>query len=386
MEKYSRAICANIPTIAKFMKITYCIPSLDNPGGMERVLTTKANELAEHYGYEVHIVTTDNGKAPFFKLSPLIVRHNLNVTGVNDYRKKLTELLFQLRPQIVDSLCGPELAFLYQIKDGSMKVVEFHFTKYYLTHLVKGILYIRFRYLHLLKAWLLQKKEEYYVNKYDKVVLLTRQDMELWGNKKNMCYIPNPLSFRSECVSTLDNHQMIAVGRYIAQKGFDLLLDAFSLIAKEMPSWTLKIYGEGQDRNILEQKIKTYHLEQQVSLCPVSSQIKQVFLESSLLVFPSRYEGFGLVLTEAMECGLPCISFDCECGPREIIDQGETGFLVKNGNVIEFAQKMKILMTNEVLRKRMGTNGKKSVPRFYLRPVLEQWDQLFIDLCNNKNY
>lgn len=367
------------------MKIVYCIPSLNTPGGMERVLTTKVNELEENYGYEVHIVTINNRGIPFFKLSPLIICHHLNVTKKKEYQKDLKHLLFQLCPQITVSLCGPELTFLYKIKDGSKKVAEFHFSKYYLTHLVNGIIHLRLRSLHRLKAWLLQKREAYYACKYDKVVLLTRQDMELWGNKKNMCYIYNPLSFRSEDVSSLDNKQMIAVGRYIAQKGFDMLLDAFSLIAREVPDWTLKIYGEGQDRKMLEQKIKAYHLERCVILCPAIRQIKKAFLESSLFLFPSRYEGFGLVLTEAMECGLPCIAFDCECGPREVIDQGETGLLVECGNVTELAEKMKELMTDSDCRKRMGAKGKERVVRFYTERVMQQWNRLFLDLSNGEN-
>lgn len=362
------------------MKIVYCIPSLTNPGGMERVLTTKVNYLADHYGYEVHIVTMQSKGDPFFTLSPRIICHNLNLINGNKHRKELEKLLFQIRPQVTVSMYGPEYPFLYKIKDGSKKVVEFHFSKYYLSHLVNGIPYLRFRTLHKIKAWLLQKKEERYASRYDKVVLLTQQDMGLWGNKPNMHYIHNPVSFRSEQVSTLENKQIIAMGRYIAQKGFDLLIDAFNLIAKEFPEWKLNIYGEGQDQTLLKQKIKELRLEKQVSLYPPTKQVKEKFIESSIFVFPSRYEGFGLVLTEAMECGLPCIAFDCECGPREIIEPSITGYIVENKNKIVFANKMKELMSNPERRKKMGMAGKERAVKFYIEPIMKQWHQLFSEL------
>lgn len=362
------------------MKIVYCISSLNNPGGMERVLTTKVNYLAEHLGYEVHIVTMYSKRDPFFTLSPQIQCHNMNVTTEKKHREKLEQLLFQIHPQITVSMYGPEYSFLYKMKDGSKKVVEFHFSKYYLSHLVNGIPYLRFRTLHRIKAWLLQKREEKYAPQYDKVVLLTHQDMELWGARPNMCYIHNPLSFRSDQVSTLENKQIIAMGRYIAQKGFDILIDAFSLIAGSFPEWKLNIYGEGQDQILLEQKIKEYQLEKQVRLYPPTKQVKEKFLESSIFVFPSRYEGFGLVLTEAMECGLPCIAFDCECGPREIIESHKTGFLVEKGNKTEFANRMKELMENPDSRKRMGIAGKERAYKFYTEQIMQQWNQLFSEL------
>lgn len=119
---------------------------------------------------------------------------------------------------------------------------------------------------------------------------------------------------------------------------------------------------------------------QQVQLCPVTSDIRSVFLNSSIFVFSSRYEGFGLVLTEAMECGLPCVAFDCECGPREIIDNGETGYLVKSGDINDFALKLETLMNNSTLRKEMGSKGKQTVQRFYVDKIMAQWDRLFIQI------
>lgn len=365
------------------MKIVYCIPSLDNPGGMERVLTTKVNYLADYLEYEIHILTMQQKREPFFALSHRIVCHNLGVTSHTNHRQLLEQFLIQIRPDVTVSMYGPEFSFLYKLKDGSKKVVEFHFTKYYLTHLVNGIAHLPLRPLHQIKAYLLQKREERHAPKYDKVVLLTQQDLTLWGNKPNMCYIHNPLSFRSDIISTLENNQIIGIGRFIAQKGFDLLLDAFHLIAVDFPNWKVAIYGEGQDQLLLKEKIKTYQLEKQVILHAPTKQIQEAFMKSSIFVFPSRYEGFGLVLTEAMECGLPCIAFDCECGPREIIKQSETGYLIPNKDIKSLAAQMRELMQNPIAKKDMGKRGKEAVTSFYIEKIMQQWHQLFTELTEH---
>ncbi len=364
------------------MKIVYCIRSLHNSGGMERVLTTKANYLADHMGYEVYIITRTNEGEPFFTLSPRIKVYNLQAKTLKEFRKRLTATLFNIRPAISISLYGAESHFLYKINDGSKKIIEFHFSKYYLTHLVNGIRTLKFRTLHRIKAWWLQKREEQLARQYDKVILLTRQDLMLWGQKNNMCYIPNPLSFRSTHVSALESKRIIAVGRFIAQKGFDLLIDAFALIHKQYPDWSLDIYGEGQDHELLNHKITSYSMQSQVRLLPPEKDIRQEFLNSSLLLFPSRYEGFGLVLTEAMECGLPCIAFDCECGPSEIIEDGITGYLVPVGDVKGLSEKMEQLITHPTLLHEMGENARKAVKRFYPENIMHSWELLFEELMD----
>lgn len=366
------------------IKLVYCIASLSNPGGMERVLSTKANYLAENLDYEVHIAEKCNIGTPFFPLSTKIICHNLNSNTNNEYRKKLTQLLYKIHPDITISMYGSEYKFLYKIKDGSKKVLECHFTRHYLTHLVNGIQKLKFRFLHKIKAIITEYDEGRYCTKYDKIVLLTKKDLGIWGNKTNMCYIYNPLSFHSTSKSDLTQKQIIATGRYIAQKGFDLLIDSFALIAEKHKDWKLIIFGEGQDELLLQEKISQYNLNGQVVLHSPVKNIQEEYLKSSIFVFPSRYEGFGLVLTEAMECGLPCIAFDCECGPSEIIIDNVTGYLVKSNDVNEFANKIDILINKPDLRTEMGVAGKKAVSKFYETTIMQQWNKLFCQLVNMK--
>lgn len=365
------------------MKLLYCINSLQNSGGMERVLTTKVNYLAEHYDYKVDIALYSMDREPFFPLSQKVTLHNLDCKTKKEYRIRLEQLIMTNRPDITISLYGREYSFLYKIKDGSRKIVEFHFSKYYLTHLVRGIRHLKYRPLHYLKAWFLQKREEYYAHEYDKVVLLTRQDLNLWGNKPNMCFIPNPLSFRTDRTADLSQKRIIAAGRFIAQKGFDLLIDACGLIATDLRDWEINIYGEGQDEDLLKELIRKHRLEKQIVLHSSTAHIQDKMLESSIFVLSSRYEGFGLVLTEAMECGLPCIAFDCECGPGEIIIDRTTGILVSPIDANTLAQAITLLIDSETLRMKYGEKGKEKVACYYLENIMPKWKVLFENIINS---
>jgi len=366
------------------MKIAYIITKLSNSGGIERVLSTKVNYLADVLEYEIHIIVAGKAEKPFFPFSGRIYFHFPDMDTRNhsrrEYQQKLFQKLEEVRPDITISMFGLEAEFLYKAKDGSKKLLEFHYSKNYLTHLINGIHSLKCRPLYKIKAWFIQMKKAYFASKYDKIVLLTQKDLNLWGCKSNMCFIHNPLSFRCEEKSNLELKRIIAVGRLIAQKGFDLLIDAFQLIAPDFPDWEIAIFGEGQDKQFLNNKIRQAKLEKQITIYPPSSNIKEKMLQSSLFVLPSRYEGFGLVLTEAMECGLPCIAYDCECGPSEIISNNENGILVPTGNIIQLSDAMRTLMINPSLLKKMGNESKVKVSGFYVDNVMQQWQKLFIEL------
>lgn len=361
------------------MKIVYCIRSLHQSGGTERVLTTKMNYLADQKNYEIHVIMQDGIGTPFFTLSPKILLHNLHEPDISKYKKALTSLLLQLKADIVICTGGSEISFLWKISDGSKKIYEFHYTKNFLINFVKGIRKIRFKQLHLLKVWLQQKRIGYYTRKFDKVVGLTQRDVHLWGDPKNMTYIYNPLSFRSKTKSSLQNKKIIAVGSLTPAKGMDLLIEAFGKIAHKHQEWTLEIYGSGQDYELLKYLIKKYAIENQVTICSPVPDIKERLLESSIYAFPSRSDGFGLVITEAMECGLPCVAFDCECGPREIVSP-DTGILIPPQDTNEFSVALERLICDTGLRESMGTNATKEVTRFYVENIMPQWMQLFDQL------
>ncbi|AHF13526.1 hypothetical protein BARVI_00390 [Barnesiella viscericola DSM 18177] len=364
------------------MKIVYCIKSLHPSGGTERVLTTKMNFLAEHTECSVYVILQDEQGAPFFQLSPKVHRISLRVKGKRDYRIALEQTLISLRPDVTVCVGGQELSFINDLKDGSKKVLEFHYTKNFLVNFVKGIRRIPFKSLHLLKVWLIQKRLAHYVKKFDLVVGLTARDVQLWGSPVNMTYVYNPLSFRSSVKSTTQNKEIISVGSFTPAKGMDLLVEAFGRIALRYPDWRLSIYGSGQDYNLLKELIAQYHIESQVSLYEPVRNIGDKMVESSIYAFPSRSDGFGLVLTEAMECGLPCVAFDCECGPREILSP-DTGILVPPQDINGFAHALARLMDSDSLRKNMGERAAEEVSRFYPENIMPRWLELFNKLVKN---
>lgn len=364
-------------TTEKKTRLLYCHNSLLSAGGMERVLTTKANYLAEKEGYEVHICIRGKQEKPFFPLSSLVSLHFLNAISHTDYQKKLKQLICDVKPDYTISLFGEESDFLFKMNDGSKKILEFHFCRHYLQHLVSGIRNLRFRILHKLKASLIQFKHSNLVKKYDKVVVLTQNDLKLWNNPSNMIAIPNPLSFQSNQVSSLDHKRIIAMGRFTAQKGFDLLIEAFNLIAKKHSDWELYIYGEGQDEELLKDMIRNHALEKQIYLLPPTHNVHETMLMGDIFLFPSRYEGFGLVLTEAMECGLACISFDCECGPSEIIEDGKSGFLVPVGDIKTLSKKIELIIENPALLRDLAKEAKIRVQLFKADYIMKKWATFF---------
>ena len=362
------------------MTIVYCIFSLAPAAGMQRVLTVKANYLADVAGHSVHVVTsgTQSGESHF----PLSSRVRVYKTG-RAYRKELTKLLRVIRPDITISLYGPESRWLYKINDGSKKVIEFHFTRNHLVHLVRGLPHVRFRGLRLMYVRILQYLDERCAPHYDRLVLLTEADRRIWGEPANAVVIPNPLSFSSPVRSDLSARRILSVGRLIASKGFDLLIEAYRTISIKHPDWKLSIIGEGQDKQYLLNMIRHYGMEEQVEILPPTADITAEMLKSSIYALPSRYEGFGLVITEAMECGIPCVAFDCECGPNEIISDGVDGILVAPENTVKFKQALLRLIESGELRSRLGDNARISARRFSPEKIMERWEALFHSLVHN---
>lgn len=359
------------------MRVVYCIAGLWPSGGTERVVTTKMNWLAGPGGCEVHVVMHDGRRDEFFPLSAAVKRHYVAEGGSRRaYRRELTGLLMRLRADVVICTGGDELSFLWKLHDGSKKILEFHYTRNFLVNFVRGIRHIKFRRLHLLKVWLMQKRIAYYARRYDRIVGLTERDVHLWGDPVNMTYIYNPLSFRSERKSTTANKEIIAVGSFTPAKGMDQLVEAFGRIAHRHADWHLSLYGQGQDYGLLQELIEKYDIRKQVSVNEPYPHIGEKLTEAGIYAFPSRSDGFGLVITEAMECGLPCVAMDCECGPREIVSL-RTGLLVPPQDIDAFAAALERLMDDAPLRRSMGEAAQREVVRFYPDNIMPQWLRLF---------
>lgn len=374
------------------MKIAYCIAGTCHSGGMERVLANKANYLAEH-GYEVMIVTTDQcGEAPFFRLDERIKCYDLGINYEENnggsffnklihypgkqlrHRKRLTALLKREKPDITISMFCNDVSFMPDIKDGSKKVLEIHFSKF------KRIQYGRKGLWKLADKWF-SRQDEKWVRRFDKFVVLTEEDRTYWGNIDNITVIPNARTFTPDHMADMENRKVIAVGRYTFQKGFDRLVEAWRLVVSEFPDWKLEIIGDGEDRNLLKSMIERYGLEDSLSLVPTNSEIEKHYLDSSVYVMTSRYEGLPMVLLEAQAFGLPIVSFRCKCGPADVVEDGRTGFLVAEGDVEAFAMQLKKVMADVNLRRKMSKNALVASQRFSVEPVMTRWVELFKSLA-----
>ncbi|WP_321437521.1 glycosyltransferase family 4 protein [uncultured Bacteroides sp.] len=382
------------------IKIAYCLPSLYISGGMERVLTIKANYFADILGYEIYIILTDGkDKQPYYPLSPKIHVINLNI-NFNElwnksflqkallyfskqriYKKKLKKCLFEIRPDITISMLRREINFINSIQDGSIKIGEIHINKDNFRDF-KNDSKVNFTKKIISIFWMKQLIKE--LKKLDRFVVLTNKDKEKWMELENTLVIPNPLPFYPESIFKSSNKTVIAVGRYVYEKGFDRLISAWSYIHKRHPDWCLHIYGDGSNKQLLEQ-IYSLKLEESCILEHAVSNIVDKYCESSIFALSSRFEGFGLVICEAMACGLPPVAFDCPWGPREIIKDDIDGLLVENGNIQELANKICYLIEHEDIRKEMGKQARIDVERFKIENIAAQWNILFKSLLKQKN-
>ena len=384
-----------MPETANKLKLVYITPALYMAGGVERVLTLKANYFAEHFGYDITIILTEGKDKPlFYPLSNKIKVINLNIgfeelwtcsfikkifvylKKQRQFKKTLTKELMCIRPNITISLLRREINFINDIKDGSRKIGELHVNRANYRNFEANdsnfikTLFAKF-WMHSLVAKL---------KKLNRFVVLTEEDKDAWPELKNISFIPDPLSFLPTKYSELMERRVIAVGRYVYQKGFDMLLQAWSKIEKLYPDWQLVIFGDG-DRTPYEKQMKTFGVDaKRCHLNGPTPNIQQEYVNSSIFVFSSRFEGFGMVLVEAMACGLPVVSFDCPCGPKDIVRDGEDGLLVENGNIDLLASSLSRLMNDETLRQSMSKAGLKNVQRFNIEQIAEQWRLLFESL------
>lgn len=387
-----------MPETAKKLKIVYVTPALYMAGGIERVLTLKANYFAEHFGYDITIILTEGKNKPlFYPLSDKIKVVNLNIgfeelwtcsflkkilvylKKQRQYKKALTNELMRLRPDITISLLRREINFINDIKDGSRKVGELHINRAnYRNYETENVSLIKKMFARFWSANLVT-----HLKRLDKLVVLTEKDREAWGELDNVISIPNPLPFVPQKKSTLENKRVVAIARYSYEKGVDLLLKAWAETEKGCSEWRLDVYGDG-DTEPYERLIDSLEIDRtRCALHGRTNNVEQEYVNSSLYVLSSRFEGFGMVMIEAMACGLPVVSFDCPWGPRAIISNGVDGLLSENGSTKDLSACILKVMKDSILHKAMSKNAIANVKRFGIEIVAQQWRQLFCELCTS---
>lgn len=373
------------------MKILYTIAGFYRAAGMERILADKANYLAAK-GYSIVIVTTDQrGREEAFPLDHTIRRVDLRINYEDHngdsfvqkllafpfkkrrHRRRLNKLLEEERPDITVSMfCGDE-GFLPGLKDGSKKVLEVHFSRYKrLQYGRRGLWAIADRY----RSW----QDGRVVRRFRRFVTLTQEDMSYWGSPENGCVIPNFIDNLPAEPALLNSRTVLAVGRFSYQKGFERLLEAWARVLQLLPfrhGWKLRLVGDGEDRRRLQRLADDLGITPFVNFDWPTDRMGQVYREASLLALSSRYEGLPMVLLEAQSYGIPAVSFDCKCGPRDVISDGEDGLLVPEGDVQALAEALYKLIMNNTLRHAMGRRARINAARWDRETTMQKWIKLF---------
>ncbi len=351
-------------------RLVFFSGNMSHSGGTERVLSVIANGLAGR-GYPVSIISLWGGGNSFFPLCDSIhvywaekERRRKGIAGNLHY---LTAVLKHERPDFlidVDSILGCYSFFLKRRFPAMYWVSWEHFHYYHHFQRNRHLRKIIRRIVGRCADWL---------------IVLTEEDKQCYQKKlKFHCRISriyNPVPYERTIPKKKEFPFIFAAGGLTRVKGFDLLIQSWRLLEKKYPQWKVILAGAGEEEKKLKKKaaragLKRFHF------AGVVTDIERYYEKAAFFVLPSRDEGFGMVLVEAMSYSTPVVSFDCKTGPGEIVEDGETGFLVEPENVTAFADKMEMLMTDGALRRKMGIKAGESVKRFDRERILDEWESL----------
>lgn len=361
------------------MKLLYITNGINGSGGLERVLSVKASYFAEVFNYDVNILTLNDGdKNIFFDFSNKINFHDIKINRSNpitfilSYKSGIKKIIKKLSPDIIivcdDGLKGMLFPIIFGKKIPTI----------YERHVSKNI-EIREdspSFLNKIKNDIKFKLMDYGADKFSKFVVLTNGNKNEW-NLNNLEVISNPLPYKQNEISDLNSKTILVVGKQSYQKGYDRLLDIWQIVSSKYPDWKIEVYGKLDSSLQLEKKAQMLNISNSITFYLAVKNIEDKYKTSSIYLMTSRFEGFGMVLIEAMSFGVPCVSFDCPHGPSDIISNNIDGFIIENGNINEFANKLMFLIENENKRLEFGTKALSNVKRFDIDNIAIEWKKLF---------
>lgn len=346
------------------MKIVYELERLSVYGGMQRIMVEKACWWADALGYDVTLLVVYRDESPAaFPVSDRIRIVRLGLTRAISVFAPLAidRAVRRLAPDILVT-CHVWGALACRLRTHRAKVV-------YEAHVPRPAMH---------HQWAIGVAERY----ADAVVTLTRGDAANYAQARRVEVIPNFVDISPARTPDYNARRCIGVGRLSFEKDFSTMLRVWRAITS--PSdWTLDIYGDGPERADLERQIAELGLEGRVVLHAPTRHIAECYAQSSLCLVTSRFEGFGLVMAEAMACGLPVVAFDCPYGPRDLVADGHNGRLIPMADTQAMVEAVASLMASLELRERMGQAGVALSASYSKDSVMEQWQHLFESLLSS---
>lgn len=355
------------------MNIIYVVEDFSENGGVERIVSQKANELATHYGHKVAIISVYADTRPMlYRLCPEVELIRLDVPFASKGKGRIATLASRAKTLLTairrlnktaKSLNPDIIFFTTTLGALLLPFCRTNARRVYESHLAR-----KYNPFHSF-FWLTERKA-------DATVCLTSGDANCFKHAKDVRIIPNFIEQPKRYAADYGVKRAIAVGRLEEQKGFDILISCWPNITKEHPDWHLDIYGEGSCHNSLQKQIEKLGMQRHITLCGRSNNIMDVYPQYSLHIMPSRYEGQGIALIEAQACGLPSVATDFMYGATDIITNESNGIVAEQGNAKALTNAVCRMMASEELRQKYGTAARAAAHKYFKENVFGMWAEL----------
>lgn len=385
------------------MKLTYFIDSLSYKGGAERIISEKMNYLSALDGYEVSVITCyqfPDTMPNSYYLSDRVRQINLCIPAHRQYQysypkrfwvkwhyhrmllSKLQEAVDAIDPDILTGVSYSLGDVVCRVRCRGAIVIESHEARFFTASdlLYKQTSNLSKTFTKFYRSTYLRTIEKY----ADTVVTLTESDALEWRKAKRVVTIPNFSSMPISRLSDGNSKRIIAVGRFEWQKGYDRLTAIWRIVSDTHPDWQLDIYGEGSLKNEFVNSVKENGLRN-VAVHDFTTNISDKYAESSICILTSRFEGFSLVLLEALRHGLPCVTFNCPFGPGEVVDDNRCGYVVEDGNIGSFAERLCSLMDSHETRKLFAAAAIEKAKVYDKDAIMDKWISFYKSMTKGKH-
>lgn len=365
----------NIQNSIKEMKIVYVIEDFAVGGGVERIVSEKANLLTSQYGHNVTIISVYKDKRiPKYTNNVRTIFLNIPMAGkssnriVQTFNRTATFIKAVIKLNTTIRKLNPDIIF-FTTTLGALLLPLCHTKakKVYESHLARA-----FNPYNTLFASMERNA--------DTIVCLTEDDAKEYKHARTVRVIPNFINIQTRPQVDYTAKKAIAVGRLENQKGFDILINIWAKIHEQLPDWQLHIYGEGEQRQELQQMIDSTKMNSSITLCGRCEDMLNKYAEYSLHIMTSRYEGLPMTLIEAQSCGLPSVVFNFKYGAKEIINNKVNGLIINQHDNNAFAKALLYMMNDADIRKTYGENAIEIAAAYSVEHVMPKWENLIHEL------